>query len=237
VPTPSGASEAGRHEETGRVMAPRHLYARGHQEHPHDVQRGKPPGSWHRKAAVPETRWRADGTPPGSESGAGLARGHSGTWESPLAPGATPGTGARTTTSPGVRGGRRPAHEPGGETTNRPTHARDRDARDKRRGPRRAGGSLRGAASLGRWGRAAQTTHGRAGDPGHPAARQGKRGETVRSPTGTTQLQRRAAQAAPDPTRVCTPLAPVIDADVRREASRHTRQSRAAGLDGVPAQP
>jgi len=51
------------------VMEPRNLYDRGQQENPQDVQRGKPTVSWHRKAAVPETLWRADGTPPGSESG------------------------------------------------------------------------------------------------------------------------------------------------------------------------
>ena len=235
MPTQSWAYEAGRNEDTGRVMAPRNLYDRGHQENPHDVQRGKPTGSWHRKAAVPETRWRADGTPPGSESGAGISRGNSGTWESHLSPCATPGKGDRTTTSPGVRGGLRPAHEPGGETTNRPKHARYRDARDKRSGPRRAGGSLRGAEYRGRWGREAQTTHGREGDTGHHAARKGKRGDTVRSPTVTTTLPRLAAQAAHDPTRVCTTLAHVIDADVRREASRQTRQSSAAGIDGVTA--
>jgi RNA-directed DNA polymerase len=44
-----------------------------------------------------------------------------------------------------------------------------------------------------------------------------------------------AAQAARAPPRVCTPLAHLIDADVLREASRHTRQARAPGLDGVTA--
>ena len=91
--TQSWAYEAGRNEDTGRVMEPRNPYDRGHQDNPQDVQRGKPTVSWHRKAAVPETLWRADGTPPGSESGACISRGNSGTWESHLSPCATPGKG------------------------------------------------------------------------------------------------------------------------------------------------
>jgi len=145
VHTQSWAYEAGRNEDTGRVMEPRNLYDRGHQDNPQDVPRGKPTVSCHRKAAVPETLWRADGTPPGSESGACISRGHSGTWESHLSPWATPGMGDRTTKSPGVRGGLRPAHEPCGDTTNRRKHARYRDASEKRSGPRWAGGSLSGA--------------------------------------------------------------------------------------------
>jgi len=96
------------------VMEPRNLYDRGHQDNPQDVQRGKPTVSCHRKAAVPETLWRADGTPPGSESGACISRGNSGTWESHLSPCATPGMGDRTTKSPGVRGGFAPHTSPVG---------------------------------------------------------------------------------------------------------------------------
>src|SRR5918998_1163907 len=51
-----------------------------------DVQRGKPTASWCWKATIPDTHWRVDGTPPGSESGACIYRGNSGTWESPLPP-------------------------------------------------------------------------------------------------------------------------------------------------------
>ncbi len=58
----------------------------------------------------------------------------------------------------------------------------------------------------------------------------------MRSPTVTPQLQRIAAQAARDPPRVCTTLAPLIDVDVLREASHRTRQSSAPGIDGVTAQ-
>jgi len=59
----------------------------------------------------------------------------------------------------------------------------------------------------------------------------------VRSPTGTPKLQRLAAQAAHDPARGGTPLAPRIDADLLREASRCTRKASATGLDGVTAPP
>jgi len=63
----------------------------------------------------------------------------------------------------------------------------------------------------------------------------GKRGETVRSPTVTTKLQRLAEQAARDPKRVLTTLAPLIDEDFLREAYRQTRKANAAGIDGVTA--
>ena len=58
----------------------------------------------------------------------------------------------------------------------------------------------------------------------------------MRSPTVTPQLQRLAAQAARDSARVCTTLAPLIDADVLREAYRHTSKSSAPGIDGVTAE-
>lgn len=50
------------------------------------VQRGKPTVCTHRKAAVPDAFWRVCGTPPGSENGACIQRGNSGTWESHLFP-------------------------------------------------------------------------------------------------------------------------------------------------------
>jgi RNA-directed DNA polymerase len=64
----------------------------------------------------------------------------------------------------------------------------------------------------------------------------GKTGDTVRSPTVTTKLQRLAAQAACDPERVFTTLAHLIDVDFLREAYRQTSKSSASGLDGVTAQ-
>jgi len=45
-----------------------------------------------------------------------------------------------------------------------------------------------------------------------------------------------AAQAARAPDRVFWPWVPLIDADLRREAYRHTRTSSAAGIDGGTAQ-
>ena len=58
----------------------------------------------------------------------------------------------------------------------------------------------------------------------------------MRSPTVTPTLQRLAAPAAGDPARGFTPLAPLIDEDVLREAYRHTSQASAAGSDGVTAE-
>jgi hypothetical protein len=50
------------------------------------VTRGKPTVSSGRKAAVLDAPWRVPRTPPGSTNGAGIQRGSSGTWESPLSP-------------------------------------------------------------------------------------------------------------------------------------------------------
>jgi len=58
----------------------------------------------------------------------------------------------------------------------------------------------------------------------------------LRSPTVTPKLQRIAAQAARDPTRVFTTLAHLIDVDFLREAYHRTRKSSAPGIDGVTAQ-
>jgi len=57
----------------------------------------------------------------------------------------------------------------------------------------------------------------------------------LRSPTVTPKLQRIAAQAARDPTRVFTTLAHLIDVDFLREAYHRTRKSSAPGIDGVTA--
>jgi RNA-directed DNA polymerase len=60
-------------------------------------------------------------------------------------------------------------------------------------------------------------------------------GDTLRSPTVTTKLQRLAKQAHRNPERVFTNLAHLIDVDFLREAYRRTRKSSAAGIDGVTA--
>jgi RNA-directed DNA polymerase len=60
-------------------------------------------------------------------------------------------------------------------------------------------------------------------------------GDTLRSPTVTTKLQRLAEQAPRNPERVFTNLAHLIDVDFLREAYRRTPKSSAAGIDGVTA--
>ena len=90
------------------------------------VQRRKPTVCKRRKAAVLGAIRRVRRTPPGSESGACLQRGDSGTWESHLSPCFIPGLGDRVTTSPGVTWGFRPSHEPYGDTTNSRKQARYR---------------------------------------------------------------------------------------------------------------
>src|ERR671922_2325240 len=83
------------------------------------VGRGKPTVSTGRKAAVLDATWRAPRTPPGSESGACLHRGSSGTWESHLSPcnSCRSGEPADSTTLAWPRG-LPPSHEPETETTN-----------------------------------------------------------------------------------------------------------------------
>jgi hypothetical protein len=53
---------------------------------PSGVSRGTPTVCTHRKAAVLGALWQVRRTPPGSESGAYLHRGNSGTWESHRSP-------------------------------------------------------------------------------------------------------------------------------------------------------
>jgi hypothetical protein len=126
------------------VIEPRKEYRRGQEDIPL-VERGKPTVSTGRKAAVLQARRLAGRTPPGSQSGACIYRGNSGTWEGHLSPCHTPGVGDRVTTGPGIVWGFRPDHEPMWETTNTQTQARYRDASDKRSVLRWARGSLRGA--------------------------------------------------------------------------------------------
>ena len=82
------------------------------------VRRGKPTVSGGWKAAVLGAVGRVRRTPPGSESGACLHRGNSGTWESHLSPCCIPGMGDRVTKGPGVDWALRPGHEPVWDTTN-----------------------------------------------------------------------------------------------------------------------
>ena len=84
------------------------------------------------KAVVLGALWRVHRTPPGSESGACLQRGHSGTWESHLSPCLRPGMGDRVTKSPGVIWTLRPGYEPFGDTTNEGSRQGIGAASDKR---------------------------------------------------------------------------------------------------------
>jgi RNA-directed DNA polymerase len=61
-------------------------------------------------------------------------------------------------------------------------------------------------------------------------------GDTSRSPTITTQLQRIAEQAKKSPEMVFTALAHLMDVDFRREAYHRTRKDSAPGIDGVTAE-
>src|SRR5215470_7780816 len=114
VPPRKGPYGAGCSEEIGRVMEPRN-----------GERRGQPTVCSGRKAAVLSAPWRVRRTPPGSESGACLHKGNSGTWESHVSPCRTPGMGDRVTKGPGVVWGLRPDHEPVRDTTNTPKWASD----------------------------------------------------------------------------------------------------------------
>ena len=89
------------------MIEPRNVYSRG-----------KPTVCKRWKAAVLRAVGRVRRTPPGSESGACLHRGNSGTWESHLSPCLIPGMGDRVTKGPGVPWGLPPGHEPVRDTTN-----------------------------------------------------------------------------------------------------------------------
>ena len=109
------------------------------------VLRSTPTVCMHRKAAVLGAVWQVRRTPPGSESGACLHRGSSGTWENHLSPRITSGLGDRMTTGPGMTWELPPGHEPTRDTTNTAKQARYWEASDKRSDPRGAGGGLSGA--------------------------------------------------------------------------------------------
>ena len=142
--------------------------------------------------------------------------------------------GYRLTKSPGVGGELPPTDEPHG------TQIKEADkvwgSERKRSDLRGREGSLSGAQYRGRWGSEAQATHGREGDAGHTVRLGGKMGETSRSPTISTQLQRIAEQARCYPEMVFTTLAHRMDVDFLREAYHRTRKDSAPGSDGVTAE-
>ena len=100
------------------------------------VLRQKPTVCMRRKATILCAVWQVHRTPPGSESGACLHRGSSGTWENHLSPRTMPGLGDRVTKRPGMPWGLHPGHEPTRDTTNAMKQARYREASAKRSDPR-----------------------------------------------------------------------------------------------------
>jgi hypothetical protein len=133
------------------------------------IQRGTPTVSSGRKVAVLGAGGRVRRTPPGSQSGAGLHRGSSGTWESHLSPGHMPGRGDRVTKGPGGVWEFRPEHEPVRATPNGQKQARDRGASAKRRVPR-------GAERLSE----RSIVPGKVGNAGPPDPREGRRRRAAR---------------------------------------------------------
>ena len=86
-----------------------------------------------------------------------------------------------------------------------------------------------------RWGSKAQATRCREGEAGHNVLLKGNMGDTSRSQTISTKLQRIAEQAACYPEMVFTTLVHLIDVDFLKEAYRLTRKNGAPGVDKVTA--
>jgi hypothetical protein len=121
------------------VMEPRKEYRGGQEESPQGRMEGKADGFPWPEGSRPGREMASAQDPTGSERGAGLHRGSSGTWESHLSPGDMSGWGDRRIKGPGVVGALRPNHEPARDTTNTQTPARYRGASDQRRASRGAG--------------------------------------------------------------------------------------------------
>ena len=139
------------------------------------------------------------------------------------------GLGARGPKAGHVGGSTRHEHS-GTPKTNRSRQVgSERRAKDRN-------GSVALVELYGEVGIVKQSDPWREGDTGHHAELEGKTGDTLRSPTVTTKLQRLAEQAKRDPERVFTNLAHLIDEDFLREAYGQTRKSSAAGIDGVTAE-
>ena len=80
-----------------------------------------------------------------------------------------------------------------------------------------------------------QRTHCREGEAGHNVLLEGNIGDTQRSETVLTKLERIAEQAREYPELVFTSLIHLMDVDFLREAFRRTRKDAAPGIDGVTA--
>jgi RNA-directed DNA polymerase len=86
-----------------------------------------------------------------------------------------------------------------------------------------------------RWGSKAQATRCREGEAGYNVLLKGNMGDTSRSQTVSTKLQRIAEQAACYPEMVFTTLVHLIEVDFLKEAYRLTRKNGAPGVDKVTA--
>ena len=99
---------------------------------------GKADGFQWPEGSSPRRALASDGTPPGSQSGAGRQRGSAGTWESSLPPCHSPGMGERATKSPGA-GRTASAIQRAGNGDTKPQEAgtvswNERQAKDHERG-------------------------------------------------------------------------------------------------------
>lgn len=141
--------------------------------------------------------------------------------------------GYRLTTSPGGGGELPTVNEPYGTQT----EEADKGVGSERvrSDPRRTAGSRSGAQDRRRWGSEAQGTRWREGEAGHTVRLGGERGDTSRTPTIATPLQRIAEQAKHYPEMVFTTLARLIAVDFLREAYHRTRKDSAPGIDGGTA--
>lgn len=90
-------------------------------------------------------------------------------------------------------------------------------------------------ARPGRWGTEAQGTRCREGETGHNAFLEGPMGDTQRSLTISTKLQRIANQAVRNPDMVFNNLSHLIDFEFLLEAYYRTRKNGAPGVDKVTA--
>jgi len=145
-----GVYGAGCSKDGDRVIEPRNRYSGGQEDNPsRRIGGGKPTVSSDRKAAVLSAVWRGFRTPPGSESGACIDRGNSGTWESHPSPGDITGQGDRLTKGPGAGVGASTGPRAGNGTTKLWKRARYREASAKRSDPKGVVGSRSGASYRG----------------------------------------------------------------------------------------
>ena len=230
----SWAYGAGWNEDAGRVSAPRPAERRGHQVDPEFPQGTLAGCPWPAQATVPGVApGRVRRTPPGAESGACLQRGRAGTGERPRSPWHRPRTGGPGAPKPWGGAGPRPGQQPGRATTHEPRRTRYGDASATR-------SDRRGAV----WQASRRSGPGQVGPCGPREPREGRQRRAARCAgrqdgSALALTTRHPPTPAPcgasrhDLARVWTTLAPLSATDVLREASQHTSQASAAGIDGV----